>query len=161
MRRLPRWLRILLGGTALVVAAALILPYFLDLDRYRTLIASVIENETGRKVTIGRIRARLLPSAGFSVEDFHLSNPPGFAGGDLLSAEAIRGNLAWGPLLHRERMAGFILALLLGTPRRPVLAGKNSAPRRPAPPRAPAPVASGAPAAPGVFRVRRSPGRPE
>jgi len=102
LKRLPLWLRILLVGIALVVVAGLVIPYFLDVDRYRTLIASVIENETGRKVTIGKIRARLLPSVGFVAEDFHLSNPPSFPQGDVLSAEAIRGNLAWGPLLRRE-----------------------------------------------------------
>ena len=102
VRRLPRWLRILLVSIALVVAAGLILPHFLDADRYRTLIATVIESKTGRKVRIGKIRARLLPSVGFVVEDFGLSNPPGFAEGDVLAVETIRGNLAWGPLLHRE-----------------------------------------------------------
>ncbi len=102
MRRLPRWLRILLVAIALVVAAGLILPYFLDANRYRTLIATVIESKTGRKVRIGKIQARLLPSVGFVMEDFGLSNPPGFAEGDVLAVETIRGNLAWGPLLHRE-----------------------------------------------------------
>lgn len=87
---------------ALVVVTGLILPYFLDVDRYRTFIATLIEAKTGRKVRIGKIRARLLPSVGFVVKDFGLRNPPGFAEGDVLSAQTIRGNLAWGPLLHRE-----------------------------------------------------------
>ncbi len=95
-------MRFLLLGVVLLVGAGLILPYFLDVDRYRTLIASVIETETGRKVTIGRIRARLLPRVGFVMEDFRLSNPPGFPDGDLLTVEAIRGNLALRPLLQRE-----------------------------------------------------------
>ncbi len=102
MKRLPRWMRILLVVVALVVAAGLILPYFLDVDRYRTFIAASIESKTGRKVRIGKMRARLLPNAGFVVEDFGLSNPPGFPEGEVLAAEAVRGNLAWGSLLHRE-----------------------------------------------------------
>lgn len=102
LKRVPRWLRFLLVGVVLIVAAGMILPYFLDVDRYRTLLATLIENETGRKVTIGRIRARLLPSVGFVVEDFRLGNPPGFVEGNVLTAEAIRGKLAWGPLLRRE-----------------------------------------------------------
>lgn len=87
---------------AVVLATGLILPYFLDVDRYRSFVATLIETKTGRKVRIGRIRARLLPRVGFVVEDFGLHNPPGFAEGDVLSAQAIHGNLAWGPLLHRE-----------------------------------------------------------
>ena len=102
MRRLPRWLWTLLVAIALAVAAGLILPYFLDVDRYRTVVATLIESRTGRKVRIGKIRARLLPTVGFVVEDFGLGNPPGFAEGDVLAVEVIRGNLAWGPLLHRE-----------------------------------------------------------
>ncbi len=95
-------MRFLLLGVVLLVATGLILPYFLDVDHYRTLIAAVIETETGRKVTIGRIRARLLPSVGFVVEDFRLSNPPGFPDGHLLTVEAIRGQLALVPLLRRD-----------------------------------------------------------
>jgi len=102
MRRIPRWLKILLIATAVVAVAGLVLPNYLDVDRYRTLIAGVIESKSGRKVTIGKIRARLLPSVGFVVEDFHLANPPGMAEGDVLSVEAIRGHLALGPLLRRE-----------------------------------------------------------
>jgi len=102
VKRLPRWLRILVIVVALVIAAGLILPYFLDVDRYRTFIASLVEGKTGRKVRIGKIRARLLPTVGFVVEDFGLSNPPGFPPGDVLAVEKIRGNLAWGPLLRRE-----------------------------------------------------------
>ena len=100
--RLPTWLRILLVGVILILAAGLLLPYVLDADQYRTLIVSMIESQTRRKATIGKIRARLLPHVGFVAEGFHLSNPPGFAEGEMLSAGAIRGNLAWGPLLRRE-----------------------------------------------------------
>lgn len=102
LKNLPHWARLLLIIIAVVVATGLILPYFLDVDRYRSFVATLIETKTGRKVRIGKIRARLLPSVGFVVEDFGLRNPPGFAEGDVLSAQAIRGNLAWGPLLHRE-----------------------------------------------------------
>jgi len=97
--RMPRWMRITAIVLAVVVVLGLIIPYFIDVDRYRTAIAVAIENATGRKVTIGKIRARLLPRAGFVVEDFHLGNPRGFAEGEVLSVEAIHGNLALLPLL--------------------------------------------------------------
>ena len=86
----------------LMVAAGLIVPYFLDADRYRTLIAAAIESETGRAVSLGKIRLRLLPRVGFVVEDFRLGNPPGFAEGDVLTVDTIRGNLALGALLRRQ-----------------------------------------------------------
>lgn len=102
MKGLPRWLWFLVGVVVFVVVLALAAPYFLDVDRYRTTIASAIEKETGRKVSIGKIRARFLPSVGFVVEGVGIGNPSGFAEGNLLAAESLRGSLAWGPLFRRE-----------------------------------------------------------
>ena len=99
-RRFPVWAKIVLGLLALLVILALAVPYFLNVDRYRDTIASAIEAQTGRHVTLGKIRAKLLPGVGFVVEDLHIGSPQGFPAGDLVSAEAIRGNLALGPLLH-------------------------------------------------------------
>jgi hypothetical protein len=82
----------------LVIAFAA--PYFLNVDRYRDTIAEAIQRTTGRRVTLGKIRAQILPLVGFVVEDFHLGNPQGFPAGDLITADEIRGNLALGPLLH-------------------------------------------------------------
>jgi len=102
VKRLPRWAWILLIVVVVVVTIGLVVPYFLNLDNYRGMIASAIEKETGRKATIGKIQARLLPSVGFVVEGVGIGNPPGFPEGNLLSAERIRGSLAWGPLFRRE-----------------------------------------------------------
>ena len=99
----PRWLKIGLVLLGLMLVAALVLPYFLDADRYRPAIASAIEDATGRKVTIGKIRARLLPTPGFSVDGFWLANPPGFPDGDLLAVETLRGSLTWGAIFGGER----------------------------------------------------------
>ena len=102
MPRLPRWTWVLAGGLVVLLALALIVPYLLDVDRYRSAIAIAIEQQTGRKVTLGKISARLLPRVGFAMEGFALGNPPGFPEGNLVTAERIRGILAWGPLLRGE-----------------------------------------------------------
>jgi AsmA protein len=91
---------ILLVVLGVLLLIALVVPYFLNVDRYRDTIASAIAKQTGRQVTLGKIRARFLPEIGFVVGGFHLSNPEGFPAGDLVSAEQIRGNMALGPLLH-------------------------------------------------------------
>jgi len=101
-RRLPVWLRVVLIAVALLVVVALITPYFLDVDHYRALISTTVKKQTGRELTIGKIRAKFLPTVGFVVSDAHLGNPPGFPQGDFLSVETLRGSLAWGPLLHKE-----------------------------------------------------------
>src|ERR1700730_598515 len=99
-RRLRLGAKIVLGVAVFLLLLALILPYFLNVDRYRDTIASAIEQQTGRHVRLGRIRAKFLPGCGFVVEDLHIGSPPGFPAGDVVSAEAIRGNVAIGPLLH-------------------------------------------------------------
>ena len=101
-RRLPRWVIVLLVLVALVIVAGLVLPHFLDVDRYRTFIAASIEQQTGRKATLGTIHAQFLPTVGFTVDGVGLGNPPGFSEGELIHVETLRGGLAWGPLLHRQ-----------------------------------------------------------
>jgi uncharacterized protein involved in outer membrane biogenesis len=98
--RLPLWAKIVLAVAAGLVLVALGTPYFLNIDRYRNTIAGAITDQTGRHVTLGKIRARFLPEIGFVVQDLHISNPEGFPDGDLISAAEIRGNLAIRPLLH-------------------------------------------------------------
>lgn len=102
MKRFPRWLWILGSVLIVLILLALVVPYFLDVDRYRSTIAAQIQEATGRKVTLGKLHARLLPTVGFTIDQFTLGNPPGFADGNLLTAESIRGSLAVGPLLRRE-----------------------------------------------------------
>ena len=82
-------------------SSRLLLPYFLNVDRYRDTIADAIAKQTGRKVTLGKIRARILPGVGLTVEGLHIGNPQGFPEGDVVSADEIRVNVALGPLLHR------------------------------------------------------------
>jgi AsmA protein len=99
-RRFPMWAKIVLGMLVFLIVLALALPYFLNVDRYRDTIASAIEAQTGRHVTLGKIRAKFLPGVGFVVEDLHIGSPPGFPAGDVVSADAIRGNVAISPLMH-------------------------------------------------------------
>jgi AsmA protein len=101
-RRFPLWAKIVLGLFVFLLVVALALPYFLNVDRYRDTIASAIEKETGRRVTLGKIRAKILPGVGIVVEDVHIGSPEGFPAGDVVSAEAIRANVAIGPLLHSK-----------------------------------------------------------
>ena len=83
--------------------AGLIIPYFLNVDRYRASISTLISEQTGRRVTLGMIRARMLPQVGFDVAGFHMDNPPGFVAGEFVAADHVRGTFAFWPLvLHHE-----------------------------------------------------------
>jgi uncharacterized protein involved in outer membrane biogenesis len=96
----PFWAKILAGIVALLILLVLTLPYFLNVDRYRDTIVSAIEKQTGRKVTLGPIHARLFPGVGVTLSNLHVSNPSNFPAGDLVSADEIRVNVALAPLLH-------------------------------------------------------------
>src|ERR1035437_7053690 len=100
-RRFPLWAKIVLELLVGLVLIAIAVPYFIDIDRYRDTIACAIAIQTGRHVTLGKIRARLLPGVGLTVAGLHIGNPPGFPEGDVLSADEIRVNVALSPLLHR------------------------------------------------------------
>src|ERR1700680_532425 len=98
--RFPLWAKILLGLFVVLLLAVLAVPYFLNVDRYRDTIADAIAKQTGRKVTVGAIHARLFPGAGVTVSELHIGNPAGFPTGDLVGADEIRVNVALAPLLH-------------------------------------------------------------
>jgi len=98
--RFPLWAKILLGLFVVLLLVALAVPYFLNVDRYRDTIADAIAKQTGRKVTVGAIHARLFPGAGVTVAELHIGNPSGFPTGDLVGADEIRVNVALAPLLH-------------------------------------------------------------
>src|ERR1700735_116935 len=89
--RTPRWFKVLFTLALLFWFAGVTIPYFLNVDRYRAGISSLISQQTGRQVTLGMIRARFLPEVGFDVAGFHMSNPPGFVAGEFVSAEHVRG----------------------------------------------------------------------
>jgi AsmA protein len=142
-RRFPLWAKIVLGLFVFLLVVALALPYFLNVDRYRDAIAGAIEKETGRHVTLGKIRAKILPGLGIVVEDVHIGSPEGFPAGDVVSAEAIRGNVAIGELLHSKV---HLTSLELVRPKLTLVSdsgGKNnytftsSTPARKTPPNAP------------------------
>ncbi len=102
------WLRIAsligVGIVAIVLVTGLVAPYFLDVDRYRGDIAAQLSVQTGRPVTLGKIRAQVFPQVGFTVDAFHMGNPRGFAPGEFMSAAGIRGTLAFWPLVLRREI---------------------------------------------------------
>jgi len=99
---LPRWAVVLGALVTLIIVAGVALPYFLDLDRYRTRIASAIETQTGRKATLGAIHARFLPTVGLTVDDVGLGNPSGFPEGDVIHMKTVSARVALWPLLHKR-----------------------------------------------------------
>ncbi|MGO9643074.1 MAG: AsmA family protein [Candidatus Acidiferrales bacterium] len=98
----PKWAKIALAALVFIIAFAEFAPYLLDLDRYRNEIASLLAEQTGRPVRLGKLRAQFLPRLGFVVQAVQIGNPPGFAPGNLASADEVRATIAFWPLLRRH-----------------------------------------------------------
>ncbi|HXZ19343.1 MAG TPA: AsmA family protein [Candidatus Acidoferrales bacterium] len=98
---MPRAFKITLIVIAAIVVIGLIVPFFIDVDRYRPQIIAQIESTTGRKVEIGHIGARLIPTPGFTVEKVTVGPPAGFAPVNLLTVDSVKGSVSLLPyLLH-------------------------------------------------------------
>ncbi|MGH9681736.1 MAG: AsmA family protein, partial [Candidatus Acidiferrales bacterium] len=100
-RGIPLWAKVIAAIFVVLLLIALAVPYVLNVDRYRGMIEEAIATQTGRKVTLGPLRAQVFPGIGLTVGGLHIGNPPGFPESDFVSAEEIRINVAIGPLLHR------------------------------------------------------------
>ncbi len=100
--RMHRWLRITGGVIAGLLLLALIIPLFINVDKYRPQIEAAITERTGRRATLGAIHVRLLPTIAAVVDGVQLGNPKDFAAGNLISVDKIKVGLAIGPLLHGD-----------------------------------------------------------
>ncbi|MBW2180402.1 MAG: AsmA family protein [Deltaproteobacteria bacterium] len=68
------------------IAALIILPMFIDVQKYKPLIEKEVSKATGRTFTIGdEIKLSLFPLAILSFNNLHLGNPPGFEEKDFVS----------------------------------------------------------------------------
>ena len=89
MKKLFKWLLIVGGGFLLVVILALlIIPRFIDVQKYKPVIETKISEATGRPFTLGGdLRLSLFPWAGLALSDLHLGSPPGFEEKDFLAVK--------------------------------------------------------------------------
>jgi AsmA protein len=103
---MPRWARrslILLGALGLLVAgAAIALPFLVDVNLYRPLIAARIQEATGRSVTLGTISFYPLPSPGLTVAPLAISESARYPGRDALRARSLSIHLDPIGLLHGQ-----------------------------------------------------------
>lgn len=87
---------------ALLVAALLTAPLFLDVNDYKPTIVQKLEQASGRAVEIGHIRASLFPWVGLSLADVRIGNPPGFSAEPMLAVRDVDVRVALLPLLRKQ-----------------------------------------------------------
>jgi AsmA protein len=104
MKKIIIWLLALAGGiVALLIAAVIVLPRFIDVESYLPEIEKKISEATGRPATLGRdFDVSVFPWAGVSFNDLQLGNPEGFGGGNFITVDSFEARVKLWPLLSKK-----------------------------------------------------------
>ena len=84
--------RVALGVVALA-AAAIVLPPFINVNRYRLQVADAMSRALGQQVTIGGIAMRLAPQPGFTLQNVVVADDPSINAEPLLRAPEVTASL--------------------------------------------------------------------
>ncbi|MFQ5692792.1 MAG: AsmA family protein, partial [Nitrospinota bacterium] len=98
-RRLLKALGVLV---LLFLALLLALPYFINLEQYRTLIAEEMSRRLGRPVQVSSLRLRVIPRVSLDIRGLRILDPPAFGGKPALTAESLRARVRIVPLLRKR-----------------------------------------------------------
>ncbi|UCG11972.1 MAG: AsmA family protein [Deltaproteobacteria bacterium] len=92
--------------------ALLIIPRFIDVQKYKPVIEEKVSEATGRPFTLGGdLRLSLFPWAGLALSDLRLGAPPGFKEKDFISVESFEFQVKLLPLLSKDiQVKRFVLA---------------------------------------------------
>ncbi|HLI78063.1 MAG TPA: AsmA family protein, partial [Acidobacteriaceae bacterium] len=94
--------RLLWAAGAVVVLALLILtPPLVNANRYRGKIADSMSASLGRPVHLDNVSLHLLPTPGFTLQNFVVSEDPGFGAEPTIRADSVEATLRVSSLWHR------------------------------------------------------------
>lgn len=103
---MPKGVRIGLIVLAVIIgfliAVSIIAPRLFKIDSYRGYVVSELDQQTGRKISIGHLGLTIFPAIAIRAERVAVANPPGFTAGNWFSARRIDAHLDFGALLHRQ-----------------------------------------------------------
>ena len=104
MARVLKWVGIIVGVLiVLIIALLLIVPRFVDINKYKPRIESMVTESTGRPFSIeGNIDLTLFPWAGVSLSDVHLGNAKGFREKNFVSVEYFEVRVKLIPLIFKD-----------------------------------------------------------
>jgi AsmA protein len=99
-----KWIGIILGCLiVLLVIAVLVIPMFVDVQKYKPEIEEKVTQATGRPFKLGGdLDISVFPWIGVGLSDLHLGNPPGFAEKDFVSVESFEVRVKLLPLLSKK-----------------------------------------------------------
>jgi len=111
--RSSRWFKPLLAAVVvigLLFIALLALPSLIDINTYRGQIVSQLEKTLGRKVSLGAMGLRVLPSVKVRVDELQIGDDPQFAAGEFVKAKSVRLQLGlWSLLRGNPQVSGIEL----------------------------------------------------
>ncbi len=87
------WFKPVVAAIAVLVllfAGLLALPMFLDINTYRGQIVSQLEQKLGRKVSLGKLGLRVLPSIKVTVDQVAIGDDPQVVNADFVRAKSVR-----------------------------------------------------------------------
>ena len=104
MKNALKWALIAVGGVVtLIILILLVLPFFVDAEKYKPLLENKVKEMTGRPFTVGGdVDLSFFPFVGVSFSDLHLGNPPDFDATDFISIKSFEVRVKLLPLLSRD-----------------------------------------------------------
>lgn len=104
MKRMLKWITIIGGGLIVAIIAALILiPRFVNVQKYKPQIEQRVADATGRTFSVGEdLRLSLFPWAGVSFSDLKLGSLPGFDEKNFVTVNSFEVRVKLFPLLFKD-----------------------------------------------------------
>jgi hypothetical protein len=90
-----RFLKYAVVTLALLMAAAWVLPYFLNAGRYRPLLKAGLERSLHRNVTLGHISLHFFPRLGFTIDNVVVDEDPAFGAEPFVGVGRLDCDLQW------------------------------------------------------------------
>jgi AsmA protein len=104
MKSTLKWGALIVGCLAvIIIAALLIIPMFVDVQKYKPILESKVVEATGRSFSVGDdLKLSLFPWAGISFSDLQLGNPTGFAEKEFVKVKSFEVRVKLLPLISKE-----------------------------------------------------------
>ena len=104
MKSFLKWGAIIVGCLAVVIIAALlIIPMFVDVQKYKPVLENKVVEATGRPFSVGDdLKLSLFPWAGISFSGLQLGNPAGFAEKEFVKVKSFEVRVKLLPLISKE-----------------------------------------------------------
>jgi len=104
MKSALKWTAVVVAALiVIVIGALLIIPNFIDANRYKPDIEKFVLEATGRTLSLsGDIQLSLFPWVGVSLSDLRLGNPPAFAEKNFLTLKSFDARVKLWPLLSKQ-----------------------------------------------------------